>query len=97
MKYSLLIILLLTGCSSVPYIKVGAGYKLNETKIDWYNKYNTTRGNHPISARIDLGFDYQNWSYGLSHHSQYLTGAPFNNASEYSKTELFIDYKWSFE
>ena len=97
MKY-LLLVTLLTGCSSVPYVKVGAGYKLEESHINWINKDgNVKNGNHPISARIDVGFDYQNWSYGISHHSQYFAGVPFNNDGEYGKTEVFVDYKYSFK
>ena len=91
MKYLLVILFLLcSGCSST-YLKVGAGYKLNETNINWYDGSSSD----PISARIELYKESGDLSYGISHHSQWFTGFPFNNNLEYSKTEVFIDYKFS--
>lgn len=93
----LLIIILASGCSHTPYIKAGAGYKLSETDMLWVNEHKTVQGNHPVSARLEAGFEAGNWTYGVSHHSQFATGAPFNNDPEYQKTEVFVDYTWRFE
>ena len=85
--------LTMVGCAGhTPYVQLGAGYKPREANIEW--KDGST--NHPISARIELGFDNGPWSYGYSHHSQWFTGWPVNSDSEYFKDEIFIDYKWSF-
>lgn len=94
-----LYVILITGCSSTPYVKAGAGYKVSETNIHWQNSDGTyNEGNHPISARFEVGLESGNWSYGVSHHSQFFTGAPFNDKDgEYQKTELFIDYKYTWE
>jgi hypothetical protein len=93
MKFLLILIILCTGCSSTRnYVKVGAGYKFNETSIDFYDGASTS----PISARIEAGQHNGAWSYGISHHSQWLRGWPVNNNTEYYKTELFIDYEWEF-
>ena len=97
MKY-ILILLLITSCSSTPYAKVGAGIKFDETNLTWTDsktgeKY---KSNTPFSARFELGFENENWSYGLSHHSQWFNGAPFNKSGEYYKTEIFVDHKWTF-
>lgn len=76
------------------YLKVGIGYKLNETEI-----YFTDQGynDDPISARLELGFEYtENITLGFSHHSQYFTGKPFSEEGEYAKNELFIDYTFRF-
>jgi hypothetical protein len=85
--------IVVSGCAGhIPYVKVGAGYKLKESDIIWQDG----NKNHPISARIELGVDKGPWSYGYSHHSQWLTGWPVDNGLEYSKHEVFIDYKWKF-
>lgn len=92
-----LILLTISGCSSVPYAKVGIGYKVDEEKITWLSKSGERKDfNDPITARFELGFEGGAWSYGVSHDSQYFTGAPFNDDPEYSKTELFLDYKYVF-
>jgi hypothetical protein len=79
------------------YIKIGSGYKLVETDHIVRNNgekvYFNTGGK--ISARIEIGKESGNWTYGVSHHSQWATGFPFNDRDEPQKTELFVDYKWS--
>lgn len=90
---AILTVLTISSCANhVPYVKVGAGYKFKEADITW----NDGNVNHPISARIELGVENGPWSYGYSHHSQWFTGWPVDNGLEYSKDEVFIDYKWSF-
>ena len=95
MKY-LLILLLVSGCSSVPesaYFKVGAGYKLGETKLTDLKTMENV--NDPITARFEIGMEcvWENVTCGVAHHSQWFSGFPFDNDGEYSKTEIFIDYK----
>jgi len=92
-KYLILIIFLTSCASTQPYLKIGAGYKFEETKIYWQNKGASTNSNHPISARFELGIEQENITYGISHHSQWLEGWPVNSNGEYSKTEVFADYK----
>jgi hypothetical protein len=90
MKYLLILIsFTIMSCSST-YLKVGAGYKFQETKVNWLDGSK----NHPISARIEVGNEVGRVTYGVSHHSQWLVGKPINSNYEYSKTELFIDYKF---
>lgn len=84
--------LTLTGCAESYYTKVGAGYKIDETNIQWYDSSPTS----PISARIEVGAKKGNFLYGINHRSQYLSGKPFNNNSEYQVTEVFVDYVWEF-
>lgn len=101
MKVFILSVLILfcVGCESIPdakycksYAKVGFGHILDQTKIKW----NDQKGDRStISARFDLGCEYNNISYGLSHHSQWFEGFPFNNNDEPQKTEAFIDYKFN--
>lgn len=70
------------------FVKVGAGYK-----VDQQQAFESS----PLSARIDVGFDnvlVDGLSMGVSHHSQWLTGFPFNDTKEVFKTEVFIDYTW---
>lgn len=95
MRY-LLLLPLLVGCAHTPYIKIGGGLKLNETNMSYVNKRGEESGSSKISARIEGGFEVGCLSYGLSHHSQYLSGWPFNDNAEYYKTEIFIDYKFTF-
>jgi hypothetical protein len=82
--------ILLCGCSTT-YVKVGAGYKLQESDIDWRDGSD----NHPVSARVEVYKKQGALSYGVAHHSQWLQGRPFNDGLEYSKTEVFIDYTFS--
>ncbi len=99
MKY-LLMLLLISGCSSIPesaYLKVGAGYKLQETNLNRIDKGVITYNmNDPLTARFELGAEcfIPQITCGVTHHSQWLTGKPFNDKDEYSKTEIFIDYKF---
>lgn len=70
------------------FIKIGVGYKINEQKA---------LPSSPASARIEMGIDninYDGLSIGVAHHSQWTTGAPFNDEQEAFKTEFFIDYTW---
>ncbi len=80
------------------YIKIGTGYKLVETdhivRTTGEKVYFNTGGK--LSARIEIGKESGNWSYGISHHSQWFSGFPVNeDGNEYQKSELFIDYKWT--
>lgn len=96
---SLLALILLFSCTSKAdiYIKIGTGYKLIETD----HIISRSGENIPIdtggklSARIEIGKEHGNWTYGISHHSQWLSGWPVNDDEEIEKTEIFIDYKWS--
>lgn len=73
-------------CTPV-YAKVGAGYKFVEYR------YSDFKYVSPYSARIEVGVECGNFSFGIAHHSQWATGWPVNNMKEPNKTEVFIDYK----
>lgn len=90
---TLLLILFVTGCASPWYARVGAGAKMDETHIYW-ERGEEMRKASPISFRGEIGTCEGSWCYGVSHHSQFFDGAPFNDRMEYQKTELFIDYVW---
>jgi len=81
------------------YVKIGAGYKIDQTEyttdIESGRKV-YLHFNDPISARIEVGIEHESISYGISHHSNWLTGYPFNNEGEFHKTEIFVDYKFSW-
>lgn len=92
----LAVALLLSGCAGhVPYAKIGAGYKFHEAEMKWL-KGGVIADSSPISARGEIGLECEAWSYGVSHHSQWFSGYPFNANGEYYKTELFVDYKITF-
>lgn len=92
----LLIVLLLTGCTSLPcdrgnFIRIGAGYKLDENP--WINNSDRAR----ISARMEAGRRCSgDFSYGIAHHSQWFVGWPIDSQDEYHKTEIFVDKEWNF-
>lgn len=100
-SFNLLLLLLIVIFSSSSkadvYLKIGAGYKLIETdyivRTTGEKIYFNTGG--PISARIEFGQEKGNWTYGVSHHSQWFAGFPVNDGDEYQKTEIFVDYKFS--
>ncbi len=75
---------------SKSYVTVGIGYKLEETSLTFKDGNMSS----PVSARLEMGIKDGNITYGISHHSQWFTGFPFNNDMEYGKTEIFIDYKF---
>lgn len=83
----------ITGCSTANYT-IGIGYKIQEFGI--YDYDTDTMLNDPITARFKVHWEYKdNWDYGMTHHSQWFTGEPFSkHAKEYSKTEVFLDYKF---
>ena len=86
-----------TGCANHPppiYAKIGTGIKLGEALMYGYNQTIEAESS-PISARIEIGQEVGNLSYGVSHHSQWLTGKPFDDEWEYHKTEIFLDYKFT--
>ena len=78
------------------YVTIGAGYKFQETNLKLTRNGVKKDWNEPVSARIEIYYQYsKNVTFGISHHSQWLTGFPFDDDSEYSKTELFVDYTFS--
>ena len=81
------------------YLKVGAGYKFDEqdkVRLQKDNSQIFEIVNSPYSARFETGIECGKVTWGISHHSQWTTGAPFNDSGEYYKTEFFIDYKFSW-
>jgi len=80
------------------FAKVGAGYKFRESTMLVLDgvEYDTTDYNSPYSARVEVGIDCENISFGVAHHSQWADGYPFNDNAEYAKTEIFIDYKFEW-
>lgn len=80
------------------YVKVGAGYKFHEPQMHYITSDGDKYEVHdPYSARIEVYYQYSdNVTFGISHHSQWATGAPFNDDNgEYYKTEIFIDYTFN--
>lgn len=99
MKVLILVLLTLTiGCSSThkPYVKIGTGYKSQESQIDFGSGIDKSLV-YKISCQIELGVDYKSFSYGIRHVSQCFVSWPFNNKDEYAKDELFLDYKYIFK
>jgi hypothetical protein len=106
MKYLIMFIGFLVICAcdyasadcNKAYATVGAGYKFKEsTKITVGGIDYEVDAQSPYSARLELGIECGNITYGVAHHSQWLTGAPFNDKREYSKTEIFIDYTFYWD
>lgn len=83
-------------CDEV-YLKVGAGYQFLRTDslITEDGSRHKLTHTSPISARIELGLQKGNLSYGIAHHSNWLSGWPVNNEPEFDKTEVFMDYKFT--
>ncbi len=105
MKYYLILFILVSSfCNAGDYsyyVKIGAGYKFNEpstlaTYVDGVRYTDGVDFGGPITSRIEIGVETGNVSFGISHHSQWLEGWPINDKDEYYKTEVFIDYKFTF-
>lgn len=79
------------------YVKIGAGYKFKEQEQIYYSNSLKMIEPDPYSARLEIGIKRGNFTYGISHHSQWRTGWPANNAAEPYKTEVFIDYTWTWD
>jgi len=81
---------------SKTYVTVGAGYKFDEAEFKFMKNGERVKSNAPISARIEVGYYYnKSVKFGISHHSQWLSGWPINGDKEPSKTEIFIDYTFT--
>jgi hypothetical protein len=98
MKHLLLLAFLLPSIASASdwkdktVIVVGAGWKFHEDKT----YHNGKLIEDPLSARISIEYKYsERIKFGVSHHSQWLTGFPANSDKEVFKTELFIDFTFS--
>ena len=84
-------LLVLGACSTLPptYLKVGTGYKLNETKVFDEGE----QVNDPITARFELGVGVsESITIGYAHRSQWRRGYPVDGRGEYNVDEVFIDY-----
>lgn len=81
------------------YITIGAGYKFQESKLTYTDENGELYvWDDPYSARFEIGYYYnKNFKFGISHHSQWATGAPFNDGKEYIKTEFFVDYTFTLK
>ncbi len=75
------------------YITVGVGYKFHEPTITYSDDQNKKHvWDDPYSARIEIGYHFNKYTkFGISHHSQWMTGFPVNDNKEYFKTEIFVD------
>lgn len=72
------------------YFKSGVGYKVDELTI-----YNVdTPINVKDTALFEIGVRDENLSYGFRHVSNWSTGWPLDNDSEYYKDEFFIEYEF---
>ena len=100
MKYLLLILLVFApgvmaeNWKDKTYITIGAAYKFSELDLT----IDGEKWNDPYTARVEVGYVIsRKLKIGISHHSQWLSGAPFNakGNGEYHKTELFIDYTFT--
>ena len=103
-RVSLILLVLMTTCASVSAhsfdidkflnkttVYVGASYKFQE-------QYDSMKKNtsSPIGARFGITYNYSDTvSFGIDHHSQWLSGFPFGGKDIYSKTEVFIDIKFT--
>ena len=79
------------------YVTIGTGYKFDEERVYSTDSKGVRRllDDH-ITARIEIGYQVsKHLTVGISHHSQWLSGSPFNDTNEYYKTEFFIDYTFS--
>lgn len=81
------------------YATLGAGYKFDEQRYAKLNGVNYRYNEiSPYSARLELGVQCnENLRFGVSHHSQWATGFPFNDIGEPYKTEIFIDYTFYWD
>jgi len=81
------------------YATVGTGYKFDEsTKFNDGERIYYFDSVSKYSARIEIGIVCdENLRFGVSHHSQWSNGFPFNDAAEPYKTEIFIDYTYYWD
>jgi hypothetical protein len=101
-----IVIILISGCANTSYYaSAGGGLKFEESDTSWLRNGEKS-SSVPLSARFEIGAEKEVSCFlvgtkctvkaGLSHHSQWFAGWPFNEKGEYSKSELFTDYKWVF-
>lgn len=83
----ILIILLLSGCSSMPYVKANLEYAVEEMK-----RVKTDPRKIHIEGGFKQKFDQLTLSYGGFHDSQ-----PFVHGIEYYKTGVFVGFEYIWE
>lgn len=86
-------------CNKI-YATVGTGYKFHESTsfIDEIGDKYYFEGVSKYSARLELGVVCnENLRFGVSHHSQWADGFPFDKAGEPYKTEFFVDYTYYWD
>jgi hypothetical protein len=92
----LVLVLLLSGCSSSPYIQIGIGYQLDGA-TDWYLQ--TDRDwtcNNKDTFHGEVGTTWDNgWSIGYHHQSHTSCGRPFNKDPELYKDEILVTKRWT--
>lgn len=94
----IILCLLLSGCAGqTPYVTIGSGYKFDEPTIRFWSDPENYRTSVPVSARFEVGLETESFRYGVSHHSQWSDGWPFNNKDEIHKSEVFVDYIYRFK
>ena len=84
------------------FIAIKNGYKVRESNsfiTDSGTTYKADYG-HWLATSIRIGYEwdicfktYLECSSGYSHDSQLLSGKPFNDDYEYTKSELFFEIK----
>lgn len=85
-----ILMLTLTACESIPYLKVGIGYKTHGTELDYLPCESK------IIGRAEAGFMFDGYTVGYNHDSQLMCGWPVNKLNEISTDQIFIDKTWTF-
>jgi len=99
MRLALLVVLsiLITGCTSTPYIAIGVGYQ-NDRGTDWYQhtaREWTCDKHDTFHAEVGTEWD-SGWSVGYHHQSGVSCGKPFNTHPELYRDELIVTKRWTW-
>lgn len=83
--------------------RIGAGIKINENSTICLDDQCTAEYNqngeggeilNRFTARLGLVKQFDHFTVGLEHHSQWLQGKPLSDEWEFYRTELTIAYEW---
>lgn len=99
MKYTIIVLVsLMFGCSTTPYVKFDVGYTIHEYEIPFQRGIDKSEDYKMIcnvEGGLKLIYDFTIIG-GVRHSSHCLTNWPFNDDDEYFNDQLFIGFEYEF-
>ena len=95
MRYAVaVVLLLLAGCGTSPYLEVGVGYQIDDNTDYWLQRDRSWTCDGAL-AHAELGLEFERqWRIGYHHQSHWGCGGPFNDDPEVYQDEIILTKKF---